>query len=92
MKVNQNIELHVDGRKLAETVTKHQRRATPVCPSCGAKFSRDVAQSACKECGLPDEIADLGPTVIARWKRKKFGKIRPKGRHPNRKRRGHGRQ
>lgn len=43
---------------------------TPTCPGCGAKFSHDLAKNQCSKCGLPDEVADLGPKVIARWKRK----------------------
>lgn len=47
-----------------------QNRRTPTCPSCGSKFSYDKARSCCSVCGLPDEIATLGPELIKKWKQK----------------------
>lgn len=67
---------------------------TPKCLACGAKFSHNKATLACSNCGMPDEIALLGPKVIARWKRKTLGKRRIKQRRPsthNRKIKAHGR-
>lgn len=47
-----------------------------ICPGCGAKHSHNKLEMNCKRCGLPDEIRDLGPQVVARWKRKTLGKRR----------------
>lgn len=48
-------------------------KATPICPNpaCKAKFSHSGAMAQCIKCGLPDEIRDLGPRVIARWQKQK---------------------
>ncbi len=41
---------------------------TPTCPVCEAKFS--FKGGICNKCGVPSEIAHMGPLVIARWKRR----------------------
>lgn len=41
---------------------------TPKCIGCGAKFSLDHTTLACNKCGLPAEISDMGPQMVARWK------------------------
>lgn len=41
----------------------------PICPACGAKFSHSRVQQWCVRCKLPDEIAAMGPRMIARWKK-----------------------
>jgi predicted amidophosphoribosyltransferase len=46
------------------------KKPTPLCPNCKAKFSHWESGKMCKKCHLPDEIADLGPNMIARWRRK----------------------
>lgn len=42
---------------------------TPVCPNCKSKFSHSMAMRKCTKCGLPDEVAELGPRGIARWRK-----------------------
>jgi hypothetical protein len=44
---------------------------TPTCPACGAKFSHSKAMLACSKCGLPDDVRDLGPREVQRWKAKR---------------------
>lgn len=48
----------------------------PTCPNtaCGAKFQHDRQAEKCKQCGLPDEIAEQGPQAIAHWVRR--GRVR----------------
>lgn len=63
--VPDHIAVHIDGKKMAEAVTK----AVPICPNCGAKFSHSAATSMCVKCKIPDEIVSGGPHLIARWKK-----------------------
>jgi hypothetical protein len=46
--------------------------STPTCPGCGAKFKHDAGTLTCKACGIPDEIASLGPQMIIRWQKDKL--------------------
>lgn len=40
------------------------------CPTCGAINNWDATTLRCGICGLPEEIRVMGPTMIARYKRK----------------------
>lgn len=40
---------------------------TPICPNCRAKFSHNNSRLECNTCGIPDEIARMGPQTIRRW-------------------------
>lgn len=76
---------------LHDNLIPQDKPSQPVCPNCKAKFAHDNAASRCSRCGLPDEIARLGPRMIARWRSKQG--IRP--RHPstsNKRKKAHGRR
>lgn len=45
------------------------KKAVPVCPNCGAKFSHSATLNMCVKCKIPDEIIDGGPHLMARWKK-----------------------
>lgn len=64
--------------------------ATPVCPGCGAKHSRDRVTLKCKKCGLPDEVLARGSKAVERWRRAQGYKPRFSA-SSGRKRRPHGR-
>lgn len=67
-------EPEVVAEVVERTVEKIKRLAprTPVCPACGAKFAHSEAEMRCQRCFIPDEIVDLGPKMIARWKKQQL--------------------
>lgn len=69
---------------------------SPECPNprCRAKFAHSREKLACNKCGLPDEIAALGPRAVSRWLHKTAGKRKHNGRVStiNRRRKTHGRR
>lgn len=66
---NEDVEVVAPPPDFDKIVIKPELSKTPTCQGCGGKFTHSAVMAMCTRCGLPDEVRNLGPRMIARWKK-----------------------